>query len=93
MDRLPRQEVRLHAPIRPGALVLCVGGNYRTHLQEMGEAAPERAPSFLKAPSAVVGPEEPIVLPTEFPDMVDFEGELCVVFGRELRRIQVEAAH
>lgn len=88
VPRVPRAAVRLHAPVPHGALILCVGGNYRSHLEEVGESVPERAPSFLKSPNAVVGPEVPIVLPTEFPDMVDFEGELCVVFGRPCHRVR-----
>jgi len=81
-------DVRLYAPVRRGALILCAGGNYRSHLEEMGESVPERAPSFLKSPNAVVGSGDPIVLPGEFPDMVDFEGELCVVFGRPCHRVR-----
>lgn len=89
---LPRSEVRLHAPVGSGALLLCVGGNYRSHLEEVGEALPERAPSFVKSPNAVVGPADDIVLPTAFPDMVDFEGELCVVFGRDCHGVTADEA-
>jgi 2-keto-4-pentenoate hydratase/2-oxohepta-3-ene-1,7-dioic acid hydratase in catechol pathway len=92
VPRIPRMEVTLHAPISRGALILCVGGNYRSHLDEVGEAVPERAPSFLKSPNAVVGPEKPILLPKAFPHMVDFEGELCVVFGRPCHRVRAEDA-
>ena len=88
VPRIPGTDVRLHAPVRRGALILCAGGNYRSHLEEMGESVPERAPSFLKSPNAVVGSGDPIVLPGEFPDMVDFEGELCVVFGRPCHRVR-----
>lgn len=92
LPHIPRSDVRLHAPIRPGALILCAGGNYRSHLEEMGDSVPEKAPSFIKSPNAVTGPDEPIVLPPEFPEMVDFEGELCVVFGRECHRVSAHQA-
>ena len=88
VPRIPVTDVRLYAPVRRGALILCAGGNYRSHLEEMGESVPERALSFLKSPNAVVGSGDPIVLPGEFPDMVDFEGELCVVFGRPCHRVR-----
>jgi 2-keto-4-pentenoate hydratase/2-oxohepta-3-ene-1,7-dioic acid hydratase in catechol pathway len=86
--RIPRADVRSHAPVAHGALILCVGGNYRSHLEEVGESVPERAPSFVKSPNAVVGPGQPILLPSAFPDMVDFEGELCVVFGRRCHQVR-----
>ena len=89
---IPRGEARLHAPIRSGALILCVGGNYRRHVEEVGESLPERAPSFLKSPNAVTGPDDAIVLPPAFPDMVDYEGELCVVFGRECHGVGAHEA-
>ena len=89
---IPGTDVRLHAPVGRGALILCAGGNYRSHLEEMGESVPERAPSFLKSPNAVAGPGDPIVLPPEFPDMIDFEGELCVVFGRPCHRVRSHEA-
>jgi 2-keto-4-pentenoate hydratase/2-oxohepta-3-ene-1,7-dioic acid hydratase in catechol pathway len=92
VPRIPGTEVRLHAPVQRGALILCAGGNYRSHLEEMGESVPERAPSFLKSPNAVAGPGDPIVLPREFPDMVDFEGELCVMFGRPCHRVRSHEA-
>ena len=90
--RVPRDDVRLHAPVRQGALILCAGGNYRSHLEEMGESVPERAPSFVKSPNAVTGPGDPIVLPPAFPDMVDFEGELCAVFGRGCHQVGAREA-
>lgn len=92
VPRLLLDEVRLHAPVHPGALILCTGGNYRSHLEEIGESVPDRAPSFVKNPNAVVGPEDPIVLPPQCPDMVDFEGELCVVFGRACHHVSAEQA-
>jgi 2-keto-4-pentenoate hydratase/2-oxohepta-3-ene-1,7-dioic acid hydratase in catechol pathway len=92
VPRIPVTDVRLHTPVRRGALILCAGGNYRSHLEEMGESVPQRAPSFLKSPNAVADPGQSIVLPREFPDMVDFEGELCVVFGRPCHRVRSHEA-
>lgn len=92
VPRIPVTEVQLHAPVRRGALILCVGGNYRSHLEEMGEPVPDQAPSFLKNPNAVADPGHPIVLPSEFPEMVDFEGELAVVFGRPCHRVRSHEA-
>jgi 2-keto-4-pentenoate hydratase/2-oxohepta-3-ene-1,7-dioic acid hydratase in catechol pathway len=82
------KEVRLLAPNpRPG-IVLSHGRAYHSHLKEMakGEEKPkvtEEPRAFLKNASSITGPGSPIVLPRRFPDMVDFEGEFSVVFGRD----------
>jgi 2-keto-4-pentenoate hydratase/2-oxohepta-3-ene-1,7-dioic acid hydratase in catechol pathway len=89
---ISRADVRLHAPVPRGALILCVGANYRDHLEEFDESLPQQSPSFIKSPNAVVGPDDSILLPTEFPDLVDYEGELCVVFGRSCHHVRSEDA-
>jgi 2-keto-4-pentenoate hydratase/2-oxohepta-3-ene-1,7-dioic acid hydratase in catechol pathway len=98
--RVPLREVRLVAPVCPSK-VLCVGLNYHDHradeqgpdrlvagiiARNMQNAPPQKDPIlFLKAPSAIVGPGEPIVLPPES-QRVDYEAELAVVIGRRLYR-------
>lgn len=84
---LPRRQVRLAAPVpRPGKIV-AVARNYRAHAAERGAAAPPEEPVlFLKAPSAVIGPEDEIVLPPASAQ-VDYEGELAVVIGRAARHV------
>jgi len=80
--RVAADAVRLLAPLGERVLVVCTGANYRSHLQEMGEEPPEKPAWFIKNPNSVIGPGEPIRLPAGHADQVDFEGELCVVFGR-----------
>jgi 2-keto-4-pentenoate hydratase/2-oxohepta-3-ene-1,7-dioic acid hydratase in catechol pathway len=72
------------SPVLPGKIV-GVGRNYVEHAKELGNAMPEEPLLFLKAPSAVVGPREPVVLPPES-GRVEHEGEIAVVLGRRLRR-------
>ncbi len=68
------------APPAPSKIV-AIGRNYREHAKELGNTAPEEAPLiFLKAPSALIGPGEAIVLPRES-TRVDYEGELALVIG------------
>jgi len=83
----PRARVRLSAPVpRPGKLI-GVARNYAAHAAERGAAAPPEEPVlFLKAPSAVIGPEDEIRLPAASRE-VDFEGELAVVVGTRAREI------
>ncbi len=72
--------VQLLAPCVPSKIV-CVGRNYLDHAKELGNEAPKVPLIFLKPPSSVISPEEPIVLPA-VSQRVDFEGELAVVIGR-----------
>jgi acylpyruvate hydrolase len=88
----PRRSVRLCAPVpRPGKII-GVARNYPIHAAERGDEAPPGEPVlFLKAPTAVIGPEDDIVLPPASSE-VDYEGELAVVIGRRARDLPPEEA-
>jgi 2-keto-4-pentenoate hydratase/2-oxohepta-3-ene-1,7-dioic acid hydratase in catechol pathway len=90
--RRPLTSVQLLAPIpRPARNILCVGKNYRDHVQEVqsiaagGAAAPDAIPAapifFTKATSTVIGPGAPIPASSDPTQSVDYEGELAVVIG------------
>jgi 2-keto-4-pentenoate hydratase/2-oxohepta-3-ene-1,7-dioic acid hydratase in catechol pathway len=81
----PASEVRLVAPVAPSKIV-CVARNYRQHAAELGNPVPKAPLIFLKAPSSVIGPEDPIVMPPDS-SRVDHEGELAVVMGRRCARL------
>lgn len=83
-------DVRLLAPVQPGK-VICVGRNYAAHAAEHGAEVPEVPLIFLKPPSAVIGPQDPIVLPPQS-QQVEHEAELAVVIGRRGRWINVDQA-
>src|SRR5262249_42107179 len=59
---------------------------YKDHAAELGNPMPPEPLLFLKAPSAVIGNGEPIVLPRESSD-VQHEGELGVVIGHKARHV------
>ena len=48
---------------------------------------PKIPAGFLKNANIVIGPGEPIVLPPQCPDMVDFEAEFSIVIGRPARNV------
>lgn len=87
---LPLDTVRLLAPVTPSKIV-CVGRNYAAHAKEHQAEVPEVPLLFLKPPSAVIGPEEAIVLPPQSAQ-VEHEAELAVVIGRRGRWIAPEEA-
>ena len=82
---LALDEVKLLAPVAPSKIV-CVGRNYREHAAELGNKMPDEPLLFLKAPSAVIGPDEQIEIPSAS-QQVEHEGELGVVIGRTARNI------
>ena len=61
---IPLNSVRLLAPLTPGKII-CVGRNYAAHAQEHGSEVPEIPLLFFKPPSAVIGPEDTVVLPPQ----------------------------
>ena len=87
-----RHRVRLCAPVpRPGKIV-GVARNYALHASEQGQRKPPQEPVlFLKAASAVIGPEDEIRIP-EATRNVDYEGELAAVIGRTAREVPAEEA-
>jgi 2-keto-4-pentenoate hydratase/2-oxohepta-3-ene-1,7-dioic acid hydratase in catechol pathway len=88
-SRWPLADVRLLAPVLPSKVV-AIGRNYAEHAAELGNEVPEAPIIFLKPSTAVVGPRDPIVYPSEVSERVDFEGELAVVIGRLCRQVPPE---
>jgi len=87
------EDVRLLAPVSPGKIV-AVGLNYKDHAKEVGMVIPDEPLLFLKAPTAVVGPDADIVYPPQS-KRVDYEAELAVVIGRRAKNVKERdaAAH
>jgi 2-keto-4-pentenoate hydratase/2-oxohepta-3-ene-1,7-dioic acid hydratase in catechol pathway len=89
VTHLPLAETRLLAPVVPSKIV-CVGRNYREHAKELGNEPPTELLIFLKPPSAVIAPGEPIRRP-RVSERVDHEGELGVVIGKVCRNLRDDA--
>lgn len=88
--RYPETDVRLVAPTAPGK-VLCIGSNYRDHIEETSSPTPEYPIVFTKLSTAIIGPDEPIVIPVDEPQ-TDWEAELGLIIGRRVRRVTGSAA-
>jgi 2-keto-4-pentenoate hydratase/2-oxohepta-3-ene-1,7-dioic acid hydratase in catechol pathway len=83
--------VRLLAPVIPRSKIVCVGRNYAAHAAELGNEPPVAPLLFFKPNTAVVGPDDPIVLP-DFSQEVSYEAELALVVGRVTRNVTPERA-
>jgi 2-keto-4-pentenoate hydratase/2-oxohepta-3-ene-1,7-dioic acid hydratase in catechol pathway len=79
-------QVRLLAPVKPSKIV-CVGRNYAAHAAELGNEIPKEPLIFLKPPSSIVGPDQPIVL-TPLSKRVEHEGELTLVVGQKAAHLK-----
>jgi 2-keto-4-pentenoate hydratase/2-oxohepta-3-ene-1,7-dioic acid hydratase in catechol pathway len=99
--RLAADRVRLLAPLHPRKNVMAVGRNYRDHAREFSasgfdasekQEVPDHPVIFTKAPTSVIGPDEPIVLANDPTGTTDYEGEMAVVMGRVARNVAKDDA-
>jgi len=99
--RIPLTDVRLLAPLVPRKNIMAVGRNYRDHAREFSDSGfdasekqmiPDHPVIFTKAPTSVIGPDEPIVLANDPTGTTDYEGEMAVVIGRAARNVAAEEA-
>ena len=79
-----KQELSLLCPLTEPKKILCIGLNYRDHAIETGASIPTEPVVFCKMPTAMIGPNEPILLPRVSHE-VDYEAELVIVIGKKLR--------
>ena len=80
------------APVIPNPdKILCVGVNYRPHIEEMGRQVPDHPVVFVRFPASLVGHNEPILRPSASKQF-DFEGELAVVIGKRARHVKRDDA-
>ncbi len=85
------EEVQFLPPITDPGRILCVGLNYRTHIEETGRTMPKHPTLFVRFPDSHVGHGEPMIRPrvsTEY----DFEGELAFIVGDRGRHLSTANA-
>lgn len=85
------EEVQLLAPCEP-TKVIAVGLNYKDHAAELQIPLPQEPVIFLKPPSAVIGPGQKIIYPSQS-TRVDYEAELGIVIGKMAKNITVDKAN
>ncbi|HXH85012.1 MAG TPA: fumarylacetoacetate hydrolase family protein [Candidatus Tectomicrobia bacterium] len=81
-----RGRPRLGCPVAGIGKMVCIGLNYTDHAAEVGRPLPEEPMLFIKATSALCGPDDPIVRPPGATKL-DYEVELAAVIGRDARNV------
>ncbi|RQR51308.1 fumarylacetoacetate hydrolase family protein [Burkholderia sp. Bp9140] len=89
---VPLKDVTLAPVIPDPQIVLCGSMNSRGHTREMGDELPEYPCAFHKVRSALTASGAPIVPPPSHGNMIDWEGELCVVIGKRCHNVSIDEA-
>jgi acylpyruvate hydrolase len=89
--QVPSDAVRTETLIPRPSKVMCIGLNYVSHIEESGAATPEYPTVFAKYARALIGDGDDIMLPG-LSTKVDWEVELVVVIGREVRNAEATEA-
>jgi len=84
--------VRLGAPLVRPSKIVCVGLNYAKHAAESGMDVPTEPVLFFKATSAIVGPNDDLIIP-KGSTKTDWEVELAVVIGKKASYVAKEDAY
>jgi 2-keto-4-pentenoate hydratase/2-oxohepta-3-ene-1,7-dioic acid hydratase in catechol pathway len=88
---LATEEVEFLPVVRRPDKILCVGINYRPHVEETGREAPRHPVLFVRFRGSLVGHGQPLVRPSASRKF-DYEGELAVIVGRRGRHIERDRA-
>jgi 2-keto-4-pentenoate hydratase/2-oxohepta-3-ene-1,7-dioic acid hydratase in catechol pathway len=93
IDSLPvvADGVRLAEPVANVGKFICIGLNYSDHAAESGMPEPSEPIIFMKATSAIIGPNDDVYLPPTS-KKGDWEVELGIVIGKEARYVSKEKA-
>jgi 2,4-diketo-3-deoxy-L-fuconate hydrolase len=88
VDLLPivSPDTRIGPCVAAVGKIVGVGLNYGSHALEAGMNLPDEPLLFIKPPSAICGPDDPVLLPPASTTL-DFEVELGVVIGQVARRV------
>jgi 2,4-diketo-3-deoxy-L-fuconate hydrolase len=76
------EDARLGSPVARPSKIICIGLNYVDHAKETNATPPTEPVIFMKATTAVAGPNDDIVIPKDS-TKTDWEVELAVVIGKK----------
>ena len=78
--------VRLGPCVAGTGKFICIGLNYSDHAAETGATVPSEPIIFMKATSAICGPNDPVIIPRGS-QKTDWEVELAVVIGKRAKYV------
>ncbi|KAF2016545.1 hypothetical protein BU24DRAFT_370444 [Aaosphaeria arxii CBS 175.79] len=84
---------KLLAPLPRTNIVMCIGLNYRHHAEEANLEIPKFPTVFTKPPDALAGPLDDIPIHPDCQSMLDYEGELTVVIGKDAKNVTAADAY
>jgi acylpyruvate hydrolase len=84
-------EVTLRPPVLAPGKIICLGLNYRGHVEESNRELPTYPVLFTKFVDTIIGPYDEILAPPES-HAIDYEAEMAVIIGRATRRVRAERA-
>ena len=82
---------RFAEPVAAVGKFVCIGLNYRDHAAEAKMKIPAEPIIFMKATSAIIGPNDDVIIPPTS-QKSDWEVELGIIIGREARYLTLERA-
>lgn len=85
-------DLRLGPPVKRPSKIVCIGLNFKDHAAESGMELPKEPVIFFKSTTALVGPNDPLVMPRNG-TKVDWEVELAVVIGKQARYVPEDRAY
>ncbi|MGJ9386017.1 fumarylacetoacetate hydrolase family protein [Salipaludibacillus sp. CF4.18] len=85
------ENVKIEAPVQKPGKIICVGHNYREHIEEMGRELPLFPVVFAKFANTVIGPQDDIPF-FQISEQLDYEAEFAFVVGKRARNVSQEDA-
>ncbi|RYE04986.1 MAG: FAA hydrolase family protein [Sphingobacteriaceae bacterium] len=82
-----RDSERLGSPVARPSKIVCIGLNYAKHANETGAKIPEEPIIFFKSTTALVGPDDDVIIPKNAVK-TDWEVELAVVIGKKASYVE-----
>jgi len=81
------KSVRLGPPFARPSKIVCIGLNYKDHAEETGATIPKEPIIFLKSTTALIGPNDSVVIPKNS-QKTDWEVEFGIVIGKKAAYVE-----
>lgn len=81
------KSVRLGPPFARPSKIVCIGLNYKDHAEETGATIPMEPIIFLKSTTALIGPNDSVVIPKNS-QKTDWEVEFGIVIGKKATYVE-----